>query len=333
MNQQRPKINFDALQEQKPTTKKDKKPKKQQKQKNNEIESTRDFRFERRRVGNYLTFFFYALFFSMAILLLIFNSRLGEITKVSRSKTIDTEKIVSDVQSKNGETDTIKYQGQRFLETLINYEPNEEAEKQRQGQLLYFLPTDLSSQSMLFVSNTTRTVEKIECIQLESKANDRYRLLYEVTYKEGKLDTTLIVHLDTVYKSNQLQIINVPTITSLEEKKADEIKKEPYVPTDFYSKGEAVTEVEQKKIREFLANFFDLYVSNNEKLHLISAVSGLSGGTYEHSTVENIVKTGKNTYEVQGSYQFYFQKDSKMTSFFSLTIQANQESFYVEKFN
>ncbi|OTN83964.1 hypothetical protein A5819_003514 [Enterococcus sp. 7E2_DIV0204] len=332
MNQQRPKINFDALQKQKPPTK-EKKPKKQKKSKDKGIESTRDFRFERRKVGNYLTFFFYALFFSMAILLLIFNSRLGEITKVSRSKAVDTQKIVSLVQSKNEQTDTIKFQGSQFLETLINRTTDEETEKKRAETLPLFLPKELSGQSLLFSSNAIRTVKKIECVQLEAKEKDQYRLLYDVIYSEGKFDTSLLIRLDTVFKKDQLQILNVPTIISFEEKKAEDIEKEPYKPSDFYSKGEAVTESEQQKVKEFLSNFFDLYVSNNEKLHLISAVSGLEGGTYDRSTIENVVKTGEETYEVQGSYQFHFQEDNKITSFFSLTIQVNKDSFYVEKFN
>lgn len=329
MNKPSPKINVAALSGQKPPKKEKKQRKKKEKIRN---ESVRKLKFNRRRVGNILTVFFFSLFIAMAAMLLVFNSQLESINKVAKMKTVDPETIFLQVQEKNSHVDSLKYDCQRFLQELFTNEPNEEAKKNRTAQLQTYLSSNVSAADLLISSVRVTEVQTIDFISLEAKGDDRYRLFYSVTFNEGKQVVNIGIKLDVSYIDEKLQLLNIPSLTKYQEKKASEAT-ESVTKNSFYTKGNAVTEAEKQKINQFLGEFFDMYVSGNEKLQLISAVQGLTGGTYERQTTENVVELEDGVYAVQGSFSYFYEKETILTSFYDLKIKRNNESFYVEAFN
>jgi hypothetical protein len=331
MNKPSPKINFEHLSQQKPTsTKKTKKGKKKKQEK--EEQSTRDIRFNRRTVANFLTVFFYLLFFSMFVVLLVFNSRLGEIHKVATTQAIDTEKISAAVQQQNDQMDTIKYEGKTFLKILFSYRPEEQGKKDREKQLQSYLGKNLSTSNLLLQSNNEeRSVNEVEFIQAERLKRQTYRFFYNVTYTEKNEKTKLGIKLVISYEGEKFQLINVPAVTVFQENNNDSTAT--YKPEDYYTKGEEVSEENTRKINDFLQNFMDMYLTNDERLPLVSAVQGLGSGKLSGFTIDNLVQTANDTYAIQGTYTFSVQEDSQITSFYDCQLKMNKDSYFVESFN
>ncbi len=329
MTKKSPTINFDALSQQKPTEK----PKKQKKRKKKEkpTENTRDLRFEQRKLGNYLTFFFFSLFFAMAVVLLMVNSRLGEITKVAHTKAVNTEEIALKVQEETSQVDSIVYQGEQLLNLLFSFETGEQAQQKRKENIQPYLAKNLSSDTLLFSQNNTfREVKQIAFIQSKALGNKKYSLLYAVGYTEKEKPYNVNVELVVSYKNKQFQLINKPIITTL--KKPQKEATDYYEEGNFYQKGEEVSSKEEESIQAFLQSYFEMYVSNDERLSLISNVSGLGTGKFNGFTMNNLVKVGKETYSVQGEFSF-INGTSQLSSPFSLQLKVNKDSYFVEKFN
>lgn len=331
MTKPSPKINFDHLSQQKPPTKKKRRKEKKKKEKQG-TDSTREIRFKRQTFANLLTFFFWSLFVGMAIVLLIFNSRLGEITKVATAKAVDTEKISTAIQRENQYMDTIQYEGKTFLNVLFTYDSSEVARKEREEQLQTYLANNLNANNLLIEStNDDRTVKEIEFIEATSLGKERYTLFYNVSYQDGTKPVKLGVKLTVSYQDKKFQLVNVPSITMFQENRKE--PTETYNQSEYYSQGSEVSEEAKKKIDTFLQSFFDMYLANDERLSLVSAVQGIGEGTMNNFTIENIVQLDKETYAIQGTYTFSMQENSQITSFFDCTIKSNKDSYFVETFN
>lgn len=329
MTKKSPTINFDALSQQKPTEK----PKKQKRRKKKEkpTENTRDLRFEQRKLGNYLTFFFFSLFFAMAVVLLMVNSRLGEITKVAHTKAVNTEEIALKVQEETSQVDSIVYQGEQLLNLLFSFETGGQAQQKRKENIQPYLAKNLSSDTLLFSqSNTFREVKQIAFIQSKALGNKKYSLLYAVGYTEKEKLYNVNVELVVSYKNKHFQLINQPIITTL--KKPQKETTDYYEEGNFYQKGEEVSSNEEESIQAFLQSYFEMYVSNDERLGLISNVSGLGTGKFDSFTIKNLVKVGKETYSAQGEFSF-MNGTSQLSSPFSLQLKVNKDSYFVENFN
>ena len=135
------------------------------------------------------------------------------------------------------------------------------------------------------------------------------------------------------YKNQKLTVLNKLSLTNLTVVEHDEQALIDYKQERFFSKGTAVTTEEETKIQNFLNQFFELYVTNDSKLELISNVQGLSDGELIEVTLKNAVKTKNDMYLVEGTYSFKYGEGASFDSFFSIELKQNKDSYFVTKFN
>ncbi|OTN84074.1 conjugal transfer protein, partial [Enterococcus faecium] len=109
--------------------------------------------------------------------------------------------------------------------------------------------------------------------------------------------------------------------------------KSNYQENRFKPKGKDVTEEEKGKIIEFVQRFFELYVTNDEKLALITNVQGIGKATLVTVEPKQVVKLNNGNDYVQGTYTFAFDESNPLTSHFTLEIQQTKESYFVIKMN
>lgn len=329
MPNNRPIINFEALSEQKspkPTQKNTKKPKKQKES------PTRDIRFERRKVADFLTFLFYALFFSMFALILVFNFRVKTVLKQSNGSSLDNEVVNQLVREQVQQLDQLNYEGQVFLRTLVTYSSDENVQKAREEVLKKALSENLSLNNVLFSkSRSERSVKELVHVQTKEKEKDQYALLYEVLYEEEGEEVRLGVQLPVSFKDGNFQVIHIPSLVTLDS--TDTEIETVYQQKDYYTEGEKLGENEKNEVTTFFQRFMELYITDDERLSLISSVPGLGIGTLENLTIANLVKQENGTYRCQGTYTVTTSNNNQLLSFFDSTISKNKESFYIETMN
>ncbi|MDA9469892.1 hypothetical protein C240_22 [Enterococcus sp. 5H] len=183
---------------------------------------------------------------------------------------------------------------------------------------------------LLHSGKAEREVMDIVLVEAEKGSEDTYELLYRVTYEENGHTVTLGIKLMSAFIGDKFQVINVPSIMHIQENKGEATAV--YRAKDYHTAGEVVPEEERKQIAAFLERFFDMYVSNDERLSLVSAVEGLGTGEFNQFTIENLVQIDEDTYAIQGTYTFQIE-NSQLTSFFDSQIKKNKESYFVEAFN
>lgn len=316
----------------------EKKPKKEKKVKKEKEVNTRSIRFARRTVGNWLSFFFFTLFIIQSVVLFMYFNRLDIIADVANSKKIDPTEIVTDVQKTVLQADQIKYEGQNFLETLINYSVDTDKQKEREEKLTSYLPAGMRANELgIRDSKFDRVLNHVNFVKLKEdksiELENAYLLYYDISFTENSQLTRAQVIVPVQYKNQKLTVLNKLSLTNLTVVEHDEQALIDYKQERFFSKGTAVTTEEETKIQNFLNQFFELYVTNDSKLELISNVQGLSDGELIEVTLKNAVKTKNDMYLVEGTYSFKYGEGASFDSFFSIELKQNKDSYFVTKFN
>ena len=316
----------------------EKKPKKEKKVKKEKEVNTRSIRFARRTVGNWLSFFFFTLFIIQSVVLFMYFNRLDIIADVANSKKIDPTEIVTDVQKTVLQADQIKYEGQNFLETLINYSVDTDKQKEREEKLTSYLPAGMRANELgIRDSKFDRVLNNVNFVKLKEdksiELENAYLLYYDISFTENSQLTRAQVIVPVQYKNQKLTVLNKLSLTNLTVVEHDEQALIDYKQERFFSKGTAVTTEEETKIQNFLNQFFELYVTNDSKLELISNVQGLSDGELIEVTLKNAVKTKNDMYLVEGTYSFKYGEGASFDSFFSIELKQNKDSYFVTKFN
>ena len=316
----------------------EKKPKKEKKVKKEKEVNTRSIRFARRTVGNWLSFFFFTLFIIQSVVLIMYFNRLDIIADVANSKKIDPTEIVTDVQKTVLQADQIKYEGQNFLETLINYSVDTDKQKEREEKLTSYLPAGMRANELgIRDSKFDRVLNHVNFVKLKEdksiELENAYLLYYDISFTENSQLTRAQVIVPVQYKNQKLTVLNKLSLTNLTVVEHDEQALIDYKQERFFSKGTAVTTEEETKIQNFLNQFFELYVTNDSKLELISNVQGLSDGELIEVTLKNAVKTKNDMYLVEGTYSFKYGEGASFDSFFSIELKQNKDSYFVTKFN
>lgn len=315
-----------------------KKPKKEKKVKKEKEVNTRSIRFARRTVGNWLSFFFFTLFIIQSVVLIMYFNRLDIIAGVAISEKIDPTEIVTDVQKTVLQADQIKYEGQNFLETLINFSIDTDKQKEREEKLTNYLPAGMRVNELgIRDSKFDRVLNNVNFVKLKEdksvELENVYLLYHDISFTENSQLTRAQVIVPVQYKNQKLTVLNKLSLTNLTVVDNDEQALIDYKQERFFSKGTAVTTEEETKIQNFLNQFFELYVTNDSKLELISNVQGLSDGELIEVTLKNAVKTKNDMYLVEGTYAFKYGEGASFDSFFSIELKQNKDSYFVTKFN
>lgn len=342
MSENKPYVNFDMLNATKKEKKSEKKEKKTKKwkwrQKNKEEVNTRNIRFARNKVSNFLSATFFTLFIVMTILLIMFFGRIDTLTKVALKKQIKPAEIIYQMKKEEGNSEQMTYEGSKLLEILFTMKPDPVLQKERETNLKSYLSKNMSlSDIETLQGNTDRQIESIQFIEKDQKKvkeiGDIYYLTYEVKFTENGKGYKTQAILPVSFTEQDLKLLNIPTYTNLALSDNKKKNNAVYGQSNFYSNGDSINDTEQKKITEFLNQFFKLYLVDDPNLKLISNVKGIEEGKLDQLDLKNIVKGSDENYFVEGTIQFHYEGTNRWTSFFSLELKQNKDSYFVTQFN
>lgn len=325
------KITFNPQAIQKPPEVKKESSKKKQKKKKKEPESTRSIRFVRRKVSNYITYFFYTSFILMILVSFSLLSKMNYLTSVAQQKAINPTKIAEEVQTINTDKEEVNYHAKEFIKILFT--ADKDTYKSRQERLTRMIAPGLDQARFNRATESTkRTLQSAELVNshvIEKNNQALYSVTFSVSFIENGESYETELTIPCSYKNKQFLVANYPTYLNTEPSVNE--KKNTYVYNEgiYYTDGDPVTDVEQKKIDLFLTDFFKLYVKNDENLKLISNVTGLKKATLVNVKPQNFVEK-KNKIIVEGLYTFYYQKGNEISSFFSVQLIKTKDSYFVE---
>lgn len=295
--------------------------------------STRSIRFKKRGVQHVITYFFWLLFVLMIGFLSISYVRYNYILVKINEKEVNPQEILSTVSNGINQEEVIKFESKQFVTQLFHV--NKELEEERKDYLDSRLAKGLSSSQLFQVKpNQEQVVKSVELVENKhtSKKSNQYELTYEVVFLVENVTKSVRVKLPISYENQDFKVINYPVLLS--SKKSQNLVKNSigYKESDYYTKGEEVPAAEKEVLEQFVVDFLELYGKNDGSLKLISNVQGLDDATISNIQIKNRVKKGKN-YVVEGTYKVSYDKQSEITSFFSLTISPTKDSYFVEKIN
>lgn len=292
----------------------------------------RTIRFAKKSVENKLTLFFYVVLACLLFFLIMLFGRLDTIARASHAQSIDEKQVVSEIQKSLETQDMMLYQGNQFVQTLVSRTEGTDGQKEWEEAITPFLAKKFPLDQLGF-SPGERRVNNVIFIQQETldKKAKTFQLTYEVTYTEDKEEQSLPLTFPVSYQKGQLKVIGIPRIAQLEE---IETKNEAtYDETLQKVTGESVSQEEKEAITSFVTNYFDLYVTNDEKLKLISAVQGLSNATLVSQTIDSIIEQDTDTVLVTGSYQIKFGESSTIGSPYQLKLSKMNNTYFVDEMN
>lgn len=302
--------------------------------KEHEDPSTRTIRFAPKTAQSVFSFLFFGLFLAMCVVTLLSFGRMDTLTDLALRKQVNKETLVSEVNQSVKDSDQLKYEGTRLADRLFTLSHSQSGREYWQQQMATYLVPGLSVDALGFdtvsADRIARTVRFIKMDTLNQK-EAIYRLYYDVRFTEGSTWRQVQVSLPVSYEGKELKLLERPTITNLEQ--AKESNSSVYETHRFTPKGSEVPEEDKQKVTEFTQRFFELYVTNDEKLALITNEQGLSKATLQVVTVDKILLIKKGLLYVEGSYQFSFEKNSPFTSRFTLEIEPTKDSYFVTKMN
>ncbi|EAE8754461.1 conjugal transfer protein [Listeria seeligeri] len=329
-----PKIHFENIHPS--ATPKKKNTKKKQTKKQEEVPSSRKIPFKRRWFQNGLTVFFYTLFISLTLVLLMTYGRLNTIVDVANSKAIDPNDLTTSIKAEQKEGDLISYDGKKWLETFFSNPQDDQAIEARTNTLKQNLASGVDEN---FLTSTNSEVKREaivvdlvnQQVTTEEGKKSLYRTVYDVRFREDGQTKETEIALYAVYQSGQSIFIQLPEYLNTKENKTPKTNvenKEDY----FTKKGKELDAEEKQKVEAFSQKFLELYCKNDPNLYLVSAVQGLDGGTLQNATITNAVKNGKEI-TVQGTYTFTFTENAPQTSYFTFQMRQNKDSYFVNKMN
>lgn len=296
--------------------------------------NTRTIRFAPRTAQSIVSFLFFSLFLVMCLVVILTFGRVDTLTRMAMEKQVNKEELVTNINNALKETEQLKYEGMKLTDRLFTLSHKDEGKKYWEEQLTPFLATGLSPNSLgLDTVSVDRIARNVRFIKMDT-VNEReaiYRLYYDVRFTEGDTWRQVQVILPVSYAGQALKLLDRPTFTNLAP--AEERNKSNYKENRFEPKGVEVKDQEKEKVIEFTKRFFELYVSNDEKLALVANVKGIGKAALEKVEAKKVLQTENGDYYVSGTYQFSFDERNPLTSQFALEIKPTKESYYVSKMN
>ncbi|WPH48344.1 conjugal transfer protein (plasmid) [Enterococcus faecalis] len=296
--------------------------------------NTRTIRFAPRTAQSIISYLFFGFFLIMCVLVIMTFGRVDTLSRIAMSKQVNEKELVTNINHSLKNTEQLRYEGTKLVERLFTLSHKDDGQKVWEEQLIPFLATGLSPNNLGFnrtnVDRVTRTVRFIKMDTINEK-EAVYRLYYEVRFSEGNNLHEIQLILPVSYEGQEIKLIDRPTITNLATKQ--EKNKSVYKESRFIPKGTEVEGEEETKVIDFTKRFFELYVTNDEKLSLIANVEGLDSGKLVNLEPKHTLKLKNGNYFVQGVYTFAFNQNNALASNFTLEIQPTKESYFVTKMN
>ena len=320
--------------------KQNKKPKKDEKissffsAREKEQPNTRAIRFAPRTAMNFFSGLFFSLFLVMCVVVLLTFGRVDTLARLALSKQVNKIELIENVNKGLSENEQLKYDGEILIEKLFTFQQKQNENNSWKEEITPYLAVGLSPEDLGF-SNTRidRSTKEVKFIKLATTDEKQrfYRLYYDVRFTEGSSWKQTQIILPVCYKYGELKLIDRPQFTNTisSESKNDVA----YNDKRFLPQGEDVDKSETDKVQEFVKRFFELYVSNDEKLQLISKVQGLEGAKLKYVDTKTMVVDKEGNYHVLGTFTFFYQEESPFTSGFDLVIKPTKESYFVTKMN
>lgn len=296
--------------------------------------NTRTIRFAPRTAQSVFSILFFTLFFVMCIVVLMTFGRVDTLAGLAMGKQVNKEELISDINESLKDTEQLRYEGMKLSDRLFTLSSKTEGKRNWEEQLTPYLATGLSANDLGFttaqVNRIPRAVRFIKMETIDEK-KQQYKLFYDVRFTEGDTWQQVQVILPVSYENQELRLIERPIFTNLDTRDAQNTSV--YSENLFIPSGAKVPEQEEQKLTEFVQRFFDMYVTNDEKLALISDVTGLSKATLTNVDVKAMNQIEENVYFVKGTYTFYFDEGNPFTSMFTLKIKQTKDSYFVENMN
>lgn len=296
--------------------------------------STRTIRFAPRTAQSVVSFMFFSFFLVMCVVVLMTFGRVDTLSRIAMSKQVNKEELVTNVNNALKDTEQLRYDGMKLADRLFTISHKDNGKKYWEEQLAPFLATGLNPNDLGFsttsVDRIARNVRFIKMDTIDEK-EALYRLYYDVRFTEGDTWQQVQVILPVSYEGQEMKLIDRPSFTNLAT--TEEKNTSIYQENRFTPKGSDVKDEEKNKVTEFTQRFFELYVTNDEKLALIANVQGLGKAKLVKVEPKKVLKTDNGNYYVQGVYTFAFDESNPLTSNFTLEIKPTKESYYVTKMN
>lgn len=296
--------------------------------------NTRAIRFAPRTAMNIFSGLFFFLFLVMCVVVLLNFGRVNTLARLAMSKQVNKTELIENVNKGLSKTEQLKYDGEILTEKLFTYQQKQEENNNWKESITPYLAVGLSPEELGF-SNTRidRVAKEVKFIKLTTTDEKEgfYRLYYDVRFTEGSSWKQTQIILPVSYQYSELKLIDRPQFTNTvsSESKNDVA----YSEKRFLPQGEDVDKSETDKVHEFVKRFFELYVSNDEKLQLVSKVQGLEGAKLKYVDTKTMVVDKKGNYHVKGTFSFFYEEGSLFTSGFDLVIKPTKESYFVTKMN
>lgn len=341
MANNRPKFNPQAVQ--KNNQKKGKQNKKRKKDEDSssffyaqekEQPNTRAIRFAPRTAMNVFSGLFFFLFLVMCVVVLLNFGRVDTLARLAMSKQVNKTELIENINTGLTETEQMKYDGEILTEKLFTFQQKDLDINSWKEEITPYLAVGLSPEDLGFSnSRIDRTAKEVKFIKLVTTDEKErfYRLYYDVRFTEGSSWKQTQIILPVCYRYSELKLISRPQFTntvSSESKNDVAFNEKRFLPT-----GEDVDKSETDKLQQFVKRFFELYVSNDEKLQLVSKVQGLEGAKLKSVDTRTMVVDKNGNYHVLGTFSFFYQEESPFTSGFDLVIKPTKESYFVTKMN
>lgn len=335
MSERKPVLNLQAAdpkkKDKKPTEKKRIFPKREKAERD---PNTRTIRFAPRTAQSVFSICFFTLFVVMCFVSLMTFGRADTLARLAIKKQVNKEELVTEINEALKSTEQLRYEGIKLTDQLFTLSSKPEGAQQWEEQIMPYLAVGLSANDLGFTtSQVDRAAKAVRFIKMETvdEKQQQYKLYYDVQFTEGGRWQQVQVILPVSNEHQELRLIDRPIFTNLDTKESQNTSV--YSENLFIPKGAKVVEEEEQKITQFVQRFFDMYVTNDEKLALVSDVTGLSKATLMDVTVKSINQVEADEYFVKGSYMFYFDEGNPFTSMFTLTIKQTKDSYFVEKMN
>ncbi|NBA54946.1 conjugal transfer protein [Enterococcus hirae] len=304
------------------------------KQKNKVESNTRTIRFAPRTAQSVVSFLFFSLFLVMCVVVLMTFGRVDTLSRIAVSKQVNKEELITNVNNALKDTEQLRYEGMKLADRLFTISHKENGKKYWEEQLAPFLATGLNPNDLGFsTTSVDRIARNVRFIKMDTVDEKKalYRLYYDVRFTEGDTWQQVQIILPVSYEGQEIKLIDRPFFTNLAT--TEEKNKSIYQENRFTPKGSEVKDEEKDKVIEFTQRFFELYVTNDEKLALIANIQGLGKAKLVKVEPKKVLKTDNGNYYVQGVYTFVFDESNPLTSNFMLEIKPTKESYYVTKMN
>ncbi|EHA3992800.1 conjugal transfer protein [Enterococcus faecalis] len=304
------------------------------KQKNKVESNTRTIRFAPRTAQSVVSFLFFSLFLVMCVVVLMTFGRVDTLSRIAVSKQVNKEELITNVNNALKDTEQLRYEGMKLADRLFTISHKENGKKYWEEQLAPFLATGLNPNDLGFsTTSVDRIARNVRFIKMDTVDEKKalYRLYYDVRFTEGDTWQQVQIILPVSYEGQEIKLIDRPFFTNLAT--TEEKNKSIYQENRFTPKGSEVKDEEKDKVIEFTQRFFELYVTNDEKLALIANIQGLGKAKLVKVEPKKVLKTDNGNYYVQGVYTFVFDESNPLTSNFMLEIKSTKESYYVTKMN